>query len=245
VPHRPAEPGDQRGRTMTPTVFLVLLAGHLVGDWVIQTDGQAFQQDPLLGRPDHLHVQLPPTHGALLHLPVLDDGWGGPQCALDLDRVGGRPCGHRPALTVRALLRATASPRSTTIPVGPRLVAQPLQDQQGRAGRPGRSERGGHQGAPVHEGVLDHGRGQAGVMAATARTCPPLNEVPHAAIRSAYPPATRSGPAPSPCATPRRRRTARPGRSGRRGSPGSLRRGASPGPASWSSRPPSTPSRRR
>jgi hypothetical protein len=32
---------DNRGLTITATVFLVLLAGHLLGDWVAQTDWQA------------------------------------------------------------------------------------------------------------------------------------------------------------------------------------------------------------
>jgi hypothetical protein len=40
---------NDRGLTMTATVFLVLLAGHLLGDWVAQTELAGHHQDPLRG----------------------------------------------------------------------------------------------------------------------------------------------------------------------------------------------------
>jgi hypothetical protein len=60
--------------------------------------------------------------------------------------------------------------------------------------------------------------------ACSRRASPSWRSVSGLTPRRPGPPATRLGPAPSPCATPRRRRTARPGRSGRRGSPAPLRR---------------------
>jgi hypothetical protein len=41
---------NDRGLTMTATVFLVLLAGHLLGDWVAQTDWQATTKTRSVGR---------------------------------------------------------------------------------------------------------------------------------------------------------------------------------------------------
>lgn len=60
---------------MTATVFLALLASHLLGDWVVQTDEQAANKtcawSALIGHVARYHLIM----GALLLVPVLRDGW--------------------------------------------------------------------------------------------------------------------------------------------------------------------------
>jgi hypothetical protein len=60
---------------MAATVFLVLLAGHLLGDWVAQTDWQATHKTrcwaALTAHVASYHLVM----GVLLLIPVLRDGW--------------------------------------------------------------------------------------------------------------------------------------------------------------------------
>jgi hypothetical protein len=60
---------------MTTTVFLVLLAGHLLGDWVTQSDWQAANKTrswaALAAHVSRYHLVM----GALLLIPVLRDSW--------------------------------------------------------------------------------------------------------------------------------------------------------------------------
>src|SRR5215218_6606784 len=60
---------------MLAIVFLVLLAGHLLGDWVAQTDWQATNKAhswaALTAHVGSYHLVM----GTLLLLPVLRDGW--------------------------------------------------------------------------------------------------------------------------------------------------------------------------
>jgi hypothetical protein len=60
---------------MTATVFLVLLAGHLLGDWVAQTDWQATTKTrswaALTAHVASYHLLM----GLLLLIPILRDGW--------------------------------------------------------------------------------------------------------------------------------------------------------------------------
>jgi len=60
---------------MAAIVFLVLLAGHLLGDWVAQTDWQATNKPrswaALAAHVASYHLVM----GLLLLIPVLRDGW--------------------------------------------------------------------------------------------------------------------------------------------------------------------------
>jgi hypothetical protein len=80
----PIGPG-RKGTPMTATVFLALLASHLLGDWVVQTDEQAANKTrawgALLGHVARYHLVM----GGLLLVPVLRDGW-----------PPGAPCSHTP-----------------------------------------------------------------------------------------------------------------------------------------------------
>jgi Protein of unknown function (DUF3307) len=64
---------------MTATVFLVLLAGHLLGDWVAQTDWQATTKTrswaALTAHVASYHLLM----GLLLLIPILRDGWPAPK----------------------------------------------------------------------------------------------------------------------------------------------------------------------
>ena len=60
---------------MTATVFLALLASHLLGDWVVQSDQQAANKTrswaALAGHVARYHLLM----AGLLLVPVLRDGW--------------------------------------------------------------------------------------------------------------------------------------------------------------------------
>jgi hypothetical protein len=60
---------------MVAIVFLVLLAGHLLGDWIAQTDWQATNKTrswaALAAHVASYHLLM----GLLLLIPVLRDGW--------------------------------------------------------------------------------------------------------------------------------------------------------------------------
>jgi Protein of unknown function (DUF3307) len=74
VENAPA-PNALRWPVMVATVFLVLLGGHLLGDWVAQTDWQATNKTrswaALAAHVTSYHLLM----GTLLLLPVLRDGW--------------------------------------------------------------------------------------------------------------------------------------------------------------------------
>jgi hypothetical protein len=103
---------------MTATVFLILLAGHLLGDWLTQTDWQATAKTrswpALAAHVTSYHLLM----GTLLLLPVLRDGWpaGNALLALTASAVTHAVIDRR--WPVRALLRVTASPNFATLEWG-------------------------------------------------------------------------------------------------------------------------------
>ena len=68
-------PNELRRQVMVAIVFLVLLAGHLLGDWIAQTDWQATNKSrswaALAAHVASYHLLM----GLLLLIPVLRDGW--------------------------------------------------------------------------------------------------------------------------------------------------------------------------
>ena len=103
---------------MTATVFLALLAGHLLGDWVAQTDWQATTKSrswaALAAHLTSYYLLM----GTLLLLPVLRDGWPARPARLALTVSAAPPAGRDRRGPVRALLRVTASPGFATIEWG-------------------------------------------------------------------------------------------------------------------------------
>jgi hypothetical protein len=93
---------------MTATVFLALLAGHLLGDWVAQTDWQATTKTrswpALAAHVTSYHLLM----GTLL-LPVLRDGWPASNALLALFVSAATHAVIDRRWPVRALLRVTAS----------------------------------------------------------------------------------------------------------------------------------------
>jgi Protein of unknown function (DUF3307) len=102
---------------MTATVFLVLLAGHLLGDWVTQTDWQATTKTrswpALAAHVTSYHLLM----GTLL-LPVLRDGWPASKALLTLTVSAATHAVIDRRWPVRALLRVTASPNFATLEWG-------------------------------------------------------------------------------------------------------------------------------
>jgi hypothetical protein len=102
---------------MTATVFLVLLAGHLLGDWVTQTDWQAATKTrswpALAAHVTSYHLLM----GTLL-LPVLRDGWPAGNALLTLTVSAPTHAVIDRRWPVRALLRVTASPNFATVEWG-------------------------------------------------------------------------------------------------------------------------------
>jgi hypothetical protein len=103
---------------MTATVFLVLLAGHLLGDWVTQTDWQATTKTrswpALAAHVTSYHLLM----GTLLLLPVLRDGWPAGNALLTLTVSAATHAVIDRRWPVRALLRVTASPNFATVEWG-------------------------------------------------------------------------------------------------------------------------------
>jgi hypothetical protein len=103
---------------MTATVFLVLLAGHLLGDWVAQTDWQATTKTrswpALAAHVTSYHLLM----GTLLLLPVLRDGWPASNALLALFVSAATHAVIDRRWPVRALLRVTASPGFATVAWG-------------------------------------------------------------------------------------------------------------------------------
>jgi Protein of unknown function (DUF3307) len=111
---------------MTATVFLVLLAGHLLGDWVAQTDWQATTKTrsraALTAHVASYHLLM----GLLLLIPSLRDGWpaGKALTALTVSAVTHAVIDRR--WPVSALLRAAGSPGFATVEWGVIAVDQAL-----------------------------------------------------------------------------------------------------------------------
>jgi hypothetical protein len=111
---------------MTAIVFLVLLAGHLLGDWVAQTDWQATSKTrswaALAAHVASYHLLM----GPLLLIPVVRDGWpaGKALAALAVSAVTHALIDRR--WPVRALMRATGSPGFATVEWGVIAVDQTL-----------------------------------------------------------------------------------------------------------------------
>ena len=103
---------------MTATVFLVLLAGHLLGDWVTQSDWQAANKThswpALAAHVTSYHLLM----GTLLLLPVLRDGWPAWKALLALTASAVTHAVIDRRWPVRALLRVTASPNFATVEWG-------------------------------------------------------------------------------------------------------------------------------
>jgi Protein of unknown function (DUF3307) len=103
---------------MTAPVFLVLLAGHLLGDWVAQTDWQATTKTrswaALTAHVASYHLLM----GLLLLIPILRDGWpaGKALAALAASAITHAVIDRR--WPVRALMRAAGSPGFATVEWG-------------------------------------------------------------------------------------------------------------------------------
>jgi hypothetical protein len=111
---------------MTSTVFLLLLTGHLLGDWVAQSDWQATNKTScwaaLAAHVAGYHLVM----GLLLLLPVLRDGWpaGKALAVLAVSAASHAVIDRR--WPVRALLRASGSPGFATVEWGVVAVDQAL-----------------------------------------------------------------------------------------------------------------------
>ena len=112
---------------MTATVFLVLLAGHLLGDWVAQTDWQAATNKTrswaaLTAHVASYHLLM----GLLLLIPILRDGWpaGKALAALAASAITHAVIDRR--WPVRTLMRASGSPGFATVEWGVIAVDQAL-----------------------------------------------------------------------------------------------------------------------
>jgi hypothetical protein len=111
---------------MTAIVFLVLLAGHLLGDWVVQSDKQATTKThswaAMAGHVASYHLVM----GGLLVLPVVRDGWPAWRAlvVLAVSAVSHAVIDRR--WPVRTLLRATGSPGFATVEWGVIAVDQAL-----------------------------------------------------------------------------------------------------------------------
>jgi Protein of unknown function (DUF3307) len=106
--------------------FLVLLAGHLLGDWVVQSDWQARNKTrswaALTAHVASYHLIV----GVLLLIPVLRDDWpaGKALAVLTVSAITHAVIDRR--WPVRALLRATCSPGFATVQWGVIAVDQAL-----------------------------------------------------------------------------------------------------------------------
>ena len=111
---------------MTAIVFLVLLAGHLLGDWVAQNDWQATSKSrswaALTAHVASYHLLM----GLLLLIPVVRDGWpaGKALAALAVSALTHAVIDRR--WPVRALLRAAGSPGFAAVEWGVIAVDQAL-----------------------------------------------------------------------------------------------------------------------
>ena len=111
---------------MTAIVFLVLLAGHLLGDWVAQSDWQATNKTrswaALAAHVAGYHLVM----GLLLLLPVLRDGWPAGKALAVLAVSAATHALIDRRWPVRALLRVAGSPGFATVEWGVIAVDQAL-----------------------------------------------------------------------------------------------------------------------
>jgi uncharacterized protein DUF3307 len=111
---------------MTATVFLALLASHLLGDWVVQTDEQAANKTrawgALLGHVARYHLVM----GGLLLIPVLRDSWPLWRALLTLAVSAASHAFIDRRWPVRRLLVAVGSPGFATVEWGVIAVDQAL-----------------------------------------------------------------------------------------------------------------------
>jgi Protein of unknown function (DUF3307) len=111
---------------MTAIVFLVLLGGHVLGDWVVQTDWQATNKTrsraALTAHMASYHLVM----GLLLLIPVLRDGWpaGKALAALGVSAVTHAVIDRR--WPVRVLMRTAGSQGFATVEWGVIAVDQAL-----------------------------------------------------------------------------------------------------------------------
>jgi hypothetical protein len=111
---------------MAAIVFLVLLGGHLLGDWVAQTDWQATNKTrswaALTAHVASYHLIV----GLLLLVPVARDGWpvGKALVTLTVSAMTHAVIDRR--WPVRALMRLAGSPGFATVEWGVIAVDQAL-----------------------------------------------------------------------------------------------------------------------
>jgi hypothetical protein len=112
--------------TMTSTVFLLLLTGHLLGDWVAQNDWQATNKTrswaALAAHVAGYHLVM----GLLLVLPVVRDGWPAGKALAVLAMSAATHALIDRRWPVRALLRVAGSPGFATVEWGVIAVDQAL-----------------------------------------------------------------------------------------------------------------------
>ena len=110
----------------TTVVFLVLLSGHLVGDWVIQSDWQATNKTrswaALAAHVGRYHFVM----GLLLLVPVVRDGWPAGKALAVLAVSAATHALIDRRWPVRALMRVAGSPGFATIEWGVIAVDQAL-----------------------------------------------------------------------------------------------------------------------
>jgi hypothetical protein len=111
---------------MAAIVFLVLLAGHLVGDWMVQNDWQAANKTrswaALARHVARYHLIM----AALLLVPLLRDGWPAWRALVTLDVSAGTHALIDRRWPVRGLLRVVGSPGFATLEWGVIAVDQAL-----------------------------------------------------------------------------------------------------------------------
>jgi Protein of unknown function (DUF3307) len=111
---------------MTATVFLVLLAGHLFGDWIAQNDWQATNKTrswaALAAHVSSYHLVM----GMLLLIPILRDGWPAWKALVALTVSAGTHAIIDRRAPVRVLMRAAGSPGFATVEWGVIAVDQAL-----------------------------------------------------------------------------------------------------------------------
>ena len=111
---------------MTAIVYLALLASHLLGDWVVQTDWQATNKTrswaALVAHVASYHLLM----GLLLLIPILRDGWPAWKAlaAMTVSAITHAVIDRR--RPVRALMRVAGSPGFASVEWGVIAVDQAL-----------------------------------------------------------------------------------------------------------------------
>jgi hypothetical protein len=111
---------------MAAIVFLVLLAGHRLGDWVVQSDWQATNKTrswaALAAHVASYHLLM----GLLLLIPILRDGWPAWKALAALTVSATTHALIHRRWPVRALMRAAGNPGFATVEWGVIAVDQAL-----------------------------------------------------------------------------------------------------------------------